>query len=698
MALLLLAGVTLVAYSNCFRAGFVQDSGIIILEDPRLRAANGDNFQLILQKNYWWPRGEAGLYRPLTTISYLFNYSILGNEDNAEGYHWMNWLLHLGNSLLVYFLACRVFREIQPALFTAALWALHPVCTEAVTNVVGRADELAALGLLATILLYIRSTESDGRRKAALLAAMMATAAIGVFSKENAVMVAVLLPLYDLSFRIAPKQVHPVRHAIQSLARYCANGYVLLIPPILVFLYERSFMFQQGRPVQMAFVDNPILRADFVTGRLTAIKVLGKYLWLLLWPQNLSNDYSFDQIPLVNWRMGLFGNWEVFAALGAIFGLTAIAFACWRRNRPAFFWMAFGLITILPTSNLLFPLGSIMAERFLYLPAAGFTACLVVAIRLAIRKFRLPNQALPLFVAAIALAWGVRAFLRNNDWFDEESLWSKALMVAPNSFKPHNSLAMIWFKEDGASQRVIEEAKKAVAILDKLPNRLNVSTAYDGLGHFYLSKGEAAATRAPDHSLLPSEESRRWYGEALSVLKRGEAIDREFNVEARRTMSMREHHPEPLPTFGFAPLYAHLGLAYLRLDAPQDSILAYLHQRSITPGDPVVYRSLAGAYLKAGNKRAAAISLWGAFVLDKSGATTPYLLRFYHDLFPETCATYFHEGTEHLNTACALVQDHRCSAYRELSSAQLEAGQSGHAREIEYARSKVCPDAPSSSR
>ena len=695
LAFFFLAIVIFAAYSNSFRAGFAQDSRSIILEDPRLRVANVENLHKILQENYWWPKGESGLYRPLTTFSYLLNYSILGNEERAAGYHWINLILHLCNSFLVYLLAWQLFRDTRLALATAALWAVHPACTEAVTNIVGRADELATASVLSTILLYIRSTRARGWRKAGWLTGMAATTTLGFFSKENAVIVSALLPLYDLSFRIVRRQVNPLRNAIDHLARYCAHGYVVLIPPLMIFAFALSSMSRKSRPVQMSFVDNPILGADFVTARLTAIKVTGKYFWLLLWPQKLSCDYSFDQIPLVNWRMSRPEDWQALAGMAALCTLVTIAMACRRRNRPASFWIGYVLLTMLPTSNLLVPIGSIMAERFLYLPAVGLTAGLVVAIHAAARRFRLATRLIPFVVAVIALALGIRTFQRNRDWADDETLWSQALAVAPNSFKPHNSLAQIWFEQEGSSQRVIQEAEQAVAILDKLPDRLNVATPYQELGFYYLSKGESIAPRGPDHSVLLSPDSRQWYLKTLAILQHGAAIDREFNAAARHAMAVREKNSATLPTFGLARLYGDLGLVYLRLDALGDAVAAYLYQRKITPGNPAVYRSLAGAYLKTGSTQAAAVSLWGAFVLGSSAETTPYLLRFYDEFYPQSCATYFHEGHEFLNTSCPVVQGHLCSAFLDVAAAHSEAGQIRRAAEIQDAyRLRGCPASP----
>src|SRR5262245_33982247 len=85
-ALVLLA---LLAYSNSFDAGFTLDNHGI-LRDPRVQQATAQNVRLIFSHGYWWPNGEAGLYRPLTTLTYLFNHAILGDGNQPGGYHWVN--------------------------------------------------------------------------------------------------------------------------------------------------------------------------------------------------------------------------------------------------------------------------------------------------------------------------------------------------------------------------------------------------------------------------------------------------------------------------------------------------------------------------------------------------------------------------------------------------------------------------------
>src|SRR5256885_16697422 len=78
LATLGLCALALAAYSSSFFAGFALDNQVLLLADPRIREASAPNIGQILQHTYWWPNGEAGLYRPLTTLSYLFNYAVLG--------------------------------------------------------------------------------------------------------------------------------------------------------------------------------------------------------------------------------------------------------------------------------------------------------------------------------------------------------------------------------------------------------------------------------------------------------------------------------------------------------------------------------------------------------------------------------------------------------------------------------------------
>ncbi len=246
-----LAVAVLLAYSNSFQSGFVVDNQSLIMRDPRIRAVTADNISLIFHKSYWWPTLN-GLYRPVVTLSYLFNYTVLGNADRPAGYHWINLVLHFMNVLLVYVLALRLLRKFWPAVFISALWAVHPVLTESVTNIAGRSDVLAALGVLAGLLMYLKSTDYVDWRRYAWLAGLMCATTVGVFSKESAVAILGVMVMYEIAFWKERKQLRGLLLGIGAAAI-----------PIVVMLYLRIKVMSHTLATGFSFVDNPLQGSKF---------------------------------------------------------------------------------------------------------------------------------------------------------------------------------------------------------------------------------------------------------------------------------------------------------------------------------------------------------------------------------------------------------------------------------------------------
>ena len=155
----------------------------------------------------------------------------------------------------------------------------------------GRADLLAAFGVLAGLLCYVKSATATGWRKLFWIAAMVAAQAVGIFSKENAVVLPGIMLLYDLTWRK------------RTAWRGRALAYAALVPPLAAFFCLRAAF---PMHILARFGDNPLMSAGFWTARLTAIKVIGKYLWLFVWPARLSADYSYNAVPLLagNPRIG----------------------------------------------------------------------------------------------------------------------------------------------------------------------------------------------------------------------------------------------------------------------------------------------------------------------------------------------------------------------------------------------------------
>jgi tetratricopeptide (TPR) repeat protein len=818
---LALGFIVLLTYSNTMHdTGFALDNKFIILEDSRLRdpcagspphdqqqredcaRKNSENIRLIFTEDYWWPKAVSGLYRPLTTLSYRFNYTVLGNRDHAAGYHLVNFLLHWANTALVYFVALVLLGRVWPALFMAALFGTHPVATESVANIIGRSDLFATLWLLVGFLCYAKSTTVAANRDPRIVSLAMAGAisillvgfviicwghpswlppnlqswtsvtialvalgastlvlaclaggwnkllplfllmistAIGVFCKESGVVVLGVVMLYDFVYRIRQKPPNQAAAKVgESVARFLGRldqsvilrlsllrgigslagralgaawnwlinllsnfrefalqGYVVLVAPILAMCYARAWVFQHLRPPELPWVDNPLAAPSvgFWTARLTAIKVVGRYFWLLLWPQWLSCDYSYNQIPIVNWHFRTWEDWQAIVALASVVIVLLVAIRNYHRNKPLFFFVFLFFGSFLPSSNLIpnptfgqslsdktsWCIGSIMAERFMYTPLIGFAGCAVLAVHAICRRVVpqsdaaswVPRAALSLIV----VAYGARAFFRNYDWEDDVRLWTSAVQVCPNSFKTHKSLAFALYEKDPEGKhsidRIIAEAEKARDVTDK------TQIVLLHLGAYYRLKGDSYAQRGTNEDgFAPTAKSMPWYQKSADALQKAVPLDKEFNDDNRRKELNRGRSPDQIPDIGNHEIYWNLGISYMRMSQYQLALDAYLSMRHLEPTNPEAYLSIASVYLASGHADDAVIPLLQVLLLD-SGRTQAMqlLVDIYHQIDHEGCAVVMMQGQPRLNVDCPIVHNHMCTAYLGLVQVFLEAKQ-----------------------
>ena len=629
--------LTLLAFSNSFSAGLALDNQLLITGDPRIREATAPHVSQIFQHTFWWPNGEAGIYRPVTTLSFLFNYAILGNGTLPAGYHWINFLLHAANVLLVFGLCLRLFnrmpdRAFPLALSTAALWAVHPVLTESVTNIIGRADLLAGMAVLSGFWMYLKSTESAGFRRIAWLAGLTAATIVGVFSKESAVMLPGVIVLYEVAFHFSD-----MRARLRSMLLGCAATGL----PIAAMLVQRALVLSASPPAEFPFVDNPIAGASFWIGRLTAIKVLARYLWLTIWPVKLSADYSYSEIPLAR---GSFADWTAWIAIAI--GLGVLVWL-WKRSRAAFFFACFGFLNLLPASNLLFPIGTIMAERLLYVPLAGWLACLALAIDSAALRTR-QAQLASVVIGLIAVGFGIRTWVRNSDWKDDLAMATASVQTSPSSFKVHRLLAASLFQSNpGDIDRVIAEANKGLAILESLHDEFDVPNPWNEAASYYLAKGDSL------HRV-----SAEAYQQAVRMARRSISIE-----QASRLARDRQHgtnSPEPPIA---AESYRTLAAAYLRLGNAGEALPSAIRAQKIEPANVEVYGQIADAYLAQSRGEDAAIALAQGMFATSSGLLRADLLKLYQSgVDTQGCAVINGPRGPALNPACDIVRQDLCAA------------------------------------
>ena len=566
--------LTLLAYANSFSNGFAMDANTLILKDPRIRQVSAEHIRLIIQNDYWWPTYTLGVYRPLTTLSYLLNWSVLGNAGDAAGYHVWNVLLHAANVLLLYKLVRRVLPENLAAFCAAALWAVHPVCVESVTSVSGRGDLLAAMSILGGLVIY------TGRGRPA---ALFAVALAGVFAKENAAVLIGLMLVWDLAFPEAKLRPDPRPQApgppsgtrqASKLAMYAAAAAALAL-----FGLARFAVYRDAPYTAWPVVDNPLLAASFWAAKLTAIKVIGMDLVLLVWPVPLAYDRSYAQLlPSAS------SDPAVWFSLSAVILLLSAAVV--RRKRDPLMFAIAGLfaITLLPTANLLLLVGNIMAERFLYLPAAAF------AIAIAALAYRV--KAHPAILGVLVVLLAARTVARNPEWKDNLALASADVTTAARSFRVHEMLAQALHERDprGNLDAAIREQERSWEIVKALPAADIPAATPMNLGGYYLEKGDLAG--------------KEWYDKAVAILLRG----REISEAAEKAWDDAQlAHGKPLRGRSAAPnLYFNLGQAYGSLGRYPEALEALRFGRAIDPAQTQFYEPMAAAHAALGQPDQAA--------------------------------------------------------------------------------------------
>jgi protein O-mannosyl-transferase len=635
----LLVAIALAAYLASFGLGVAFDAANL-LDDPRLQSFTSENLSRILTGPYWYGNFQAGLYRPLTTLSLLVNYSILGNGVNPAGYHVVNFLLHTTNVCLVFWLLRRLFDSQWPAFFAAALWAVHPVGVETVANVAGRADLLSTLAVLGALLCYARRVHP---------AWVLAIALPGMFAKESTAALLGLMLLWDCTRGLEEFRADWPRRA----ATYAA------VAAAVVFLFAVR---AHQPPMLVPLVDNPMAGVDFVTARLTAIAVIGRYLALLIFPLTLSADYSYNAVPVAQ-----LGSPATLLSLAVVVAILATVLMRYRRDRVLFFAAGFFAIALLPASNLLAIIGSIMAERFLYMPSIGFAVAVVALLYRLETRFGRPHLARAIVLVLLA-AFGLRSFARTLDWKDDLTLWTADIASTPNSCKVQKGYATALFDRDARRNLDVATAhlERAWSIVGRLPAADLPVNVMGDLGTCYRMKGDRAGGQN-------TPQGRAWYNRAVATLLRARESDRAASLLRRQEAQRKGFTLEGIP--GDPTLYHNLANTLLNLKRFPEALDACRYWRILQPRNPDAFLSAAAVHMAAGNQEGAARVLLQEMLLGVPDPDVEAKLENVYRQLPGGDCMFVKSGSGlALNPSCPRLQGELCAAEAELVPVLTEAG------------------------
>lgn len=579
----------LLVYTNSLWNSFTLDDVPIVETNPIVIATPQFGAAWVTP---YWPNSNRGdrddlLYRPLTVQTYRWQHRLHGTV--AWPYHLVNVLLHASVSVGVWWMARRLGAPPWAALVAGVVFAVHPVHTDAVANIVGRAELLVAGFTLLAAALALGARA--GRRPAWAWVAAWLSAACALAAKENGVSALAivafirLLPIDGAVASATTGQVTPPPRRPRLIVRLALAA----VPALVIFGAYLAVRYEVGSHRltvlgQRVAVSNPLRDAGELARWLTPPALLGRYVLLTLSPQRLLCDYSLNVLPPVT-SVADGTLW-----LGLAFMAGAIVLAVRRSPRRRGWWvvlLGFASSYFL-ASNTLLLIDVIFAERLWYSPSIWVCVGLTFALAaLAPRVAGRPRVARGVLVAAIVIL-SLRTVVRNADWHDTATVVARDLASLPEGNRSAQLCAFL--ADERARQGGFESAasllEEAIAIY---PDK---ALYHQMLGQVYLALDEPQAAVAALREAVTIEPSRH---EALALLATAEfaASGRDIHAEYAAARAAAQANPGDIAA---ARLWARLAESV----NSQDAVRAYLRLVELAADDPAAWSGLALAQFSAG--------------------------------------------------------------------------------------------------
>jgi tetratricopeptide (TPR) repeat protein len=435
------AAAAVVVYLSALGNGFAYDDVHIIQENPGIQQLETLPHALTIP---YWPGeygAQLGLWRPTTTLLLGLQYAAVGEDPLL--YHAVNVAGHAAATFLVVLLVAGLL-TVPAALAGGLVFAVHPVHVEAVANVIGIAEVASTVFFLAACLVVLRAPDRIGWRRSLAVGGLYLLA---FGAKESAVTLPGAVFLLDAARR---------RIGFGDLPAYLRDRwrvYATMLGAAGLLLALRFRI--------LGSIANPYgpLGADLleeIPRIWTLAEVWSHYVRLMVFPLDLSSDYSPDVIPV---SLG----WNAANLVGLLLALAILAgsLAAWRRGRlgpgstsarAAAFGVVWFLVTISPVSNVLFLTGILLAERTLYLPSVGIAVALGwMVVRLARERRRLAWAGL----AVVLVLMGARTWERNPTWKSTYTVFMTLIEDYPHSGRSQWVLGDLFFQQGRPGQGLL---------------------------------------------------------------------------------------------------------------------------------------------------------------------------------------------------------------------------------------------------
>jgi Flp pilus assembly protein TadD len=453
-----LAALVITVYAGTLRAQFVYDDHTQLVENVALRSLK--NLPLFFTD----PAHTSGsmifeeIYRPLRATLFAVEYQLWG--FHPAGFHAVNILFHLLNTILVFLFLRWLLQAQAPAFGAAMLFAVHPALTENVCWVCSSSDLLCMFFFLSGLLAFYRYREESGGKRTGFYALALAGLLLALLSKEMGVTFAAAVLAIDI-WRDGLRKQTPRRWLEYAPLWAVTLGYLAFRTTVMSQFAQRG-----------AWGATPLATAGIMA------RGIKYYVRLLLFPFNLTI------IPGLNLSVPLLGP-ETILSGALVVGLLIFALFFRRRFPVGSLGIVLFFVLLLPVSNIV-PIKAVVGDRFIYIPSLGYFIVAGALFR-SLEMFRARSQRAGAAVAAGAIVipvflFSVNTVVRSIDWRDDFSLYQAAVEVKPAHPRPREMLAKQYFVRGDF------EAAREHTLVALRANPLSVD-AHTLLGTLFLQEG-----------------------------------------------------------------------------------------------------------------------------------------------------------------------------------------------------------------
>ncbi|XP_032878990.1 protein O-mannosyl-transferase TMTC4 isoform X2 [Amblyraja radiata] len=597
------ATLALLCFGISYNGDFVFDDSEAIINNKDLRPET--SLGHLWEHDFWGTNLISNTshksYRPLTVLTFRLNYLVAGGL-HPIGFHVVNIALHSMISVmtldvfsvllggLVHDGQGQLLNKAPKASFLAAmLFAIHPVHTESVAGIVGRADLLCALFFLLSFISYckaFRKYDVAAEFSLCWIFASLLLCAVAMLCKEQGItvlgvnivfdaLVVCKMDILQLGVTLLGKDKTSERSL--SWKRGFCTRVLLVSSGGAALLYGRWRIMGTGPPL-FTEVDNP---ASFADSSLVRTINYNYYYslnaWLLVCPWWLCFDWSMGCLPLIN----SVGDFRILALFTLWFFLIGITWqGLFSKNPDERRILASGIalviIPFLPASNVFFRVGFVIAERVIYLSSAGYCILLSYAMCVLSRKGRLIKTILSVALGGMVILNITQCIRRSDHWRSEESLFTSALSVCPFNAKVHYNVGKN-LADRGREESAIQFYREAVRLHPKYVHAMN------NLGNILkerkeLHEAEQLLSRAV---AIQPDFAAAWMnlGIVQNSLRKFEEAEKSYRTAIR----YRRRYPD---------CYYNLGRLYADLHRNVDALNAWQNATLLKPNHGLAWNNM----------------------------------------------------------------------------------------------------------